>query len=208
MGPSCCITSSQEACHHFPILHGLALISKGPGALCKLSVSPASKVQPPLGQRSPFCWGTDSACILARVDVSDASNAAALDLPPWQQPCEIQSMFAISQMREKPRHWEIRWLGSCMGHQKSWGQATWTPSQICPPLVAHVNGWALHTWQCLLLREFGEVSGVRKLIHLCLQVCEPSRGNKNNLLWEGIVDIQLTVLWFTANRLLDAMSQQ
>lgn len=49
----------------------LALISKGPSALHKLSTCPASKVQPPLGQRPALRWAAGSALILKRVDASE-----------------------------------------------------------------------------------------------------------------------------------------
>lgn len=58
----------------FGTRRGLALISKGPGALHKLSVCPASKEQPPLGQRPAFRWDAGSACILAWADASECFN--------------------------------------------------------------------------------------------------------------------------------------
>lgn len=156
---------------------GLALSSKGRSTLHELSVCPASKEQLPRGQEPVFCWDTASARVLAWVDASECFRG--IRFTTMTAALQKGKYTGCLMGWEEPKHWEIRWLGLCLSHQRSWGHTMGTLSWIYLHLIPHGNRWAEHVWEHPLSGRFIEVSGVGKCIHLCLGVCEPSRENKN-----------------------------
>lgn len=88
---------------------GLALSSKGCGALHELSVCPASKDQLPLGQEPVFCWDAGSARVLAWVDASECFSG--IRFTTMTAACEVGKYTACLMGRGGTR---------ALGDQMTW----------------------------------------------------------------------------------------
>lgn len=157
MGLSCCKPSSQEACHHFPILAFWHSLWSGTLLKGLRRTSWAVRVS---SQQRAAASGAGTCVLLGHSLCSRSGMHWCIWVLQQHQihqqassPVKWGSTLGVSWAEKEPRHCEIRWLGLCLSHQRSWGHTMGTLSWICLHLIPHGSRWA----ECVRTSAVGKI---------------------------------------------------